>query len=67
MISQSLCPTLAVKKVVDRYEKVAGANVNFNKSEGLLLGGWRGGIPLPELYWELVAGSVSDHLEKRLG
>ncbi len=26
---------LAVKKAVERYEKVAGAKVNFDKSEGL--------------------------------
>ena len=28
--------------------KVAGAKVNLDKSEGLQLGAWRGGIPLPE-------------------
>ena len=38
----------SVKKAVERYEKVAGAKVNFDKSEGLLLGAWRGGtLPLP--------------------
>ena len=38
---------LAVKKAVERYEKVAGAKVNFDKSEGLQLGAWRRGVPLP--------------------
>ena len=38
---------LAVKEVVVRYEKVAGTKVNFDKSEGLWLGAWRGAIPLP--------------------
>ena len=38
---------LAVKEVVARYEKVAGAKVNFDKSEGLRLGALRGAIPLP--------------------
>ena len=34
---------LAVKKAVERYEKVAGAKVNFDKSEGLRLGAWKKG------------------------
>ncbi len=38
---------LAVKKAVERYEKVAGAKINFDKSEGLRLGAWRGGVSLP--------------------
>ena len=38
---------LAMKKAVERYEKLAGATVNFDKSEGLQLGAWRGAIPLP--------------------
>ena len=38
---------LAVKEVVVRYKKVAGAKVNFDKSEGLRLDAWRGSIPLP--------------------
>ena len=38
---------LAVKKAVKSYEKVAGAKVNFDKSEGLWLGAWRWGDPLP--------------------
>ena len=38
---------LAVKEAVAGYEKVAGAKVNFDKSEGLRLGAWKGGIPLP--------------------
>ena len=32
----------AVKKAVGEYERIAGAKVNFDKSEGLRLGGWRG-------------------------
>ena len=38
---------VAVKETVSRYEKVAGAKVNFDKSEGLRLGAWRGSVPLP--------------------
>ena len=38
---------LAVKKAVERYEEVAGAKINFDKSEGVRLGAWRGGVPLP--------------------
>ena len=30
-----------VKKVVVEYERIAGAKVNFDKSEGLRLGAWR--------------------------
>ena len=33
---------VAVKMAVERYEKVAGAKINFDKSEGLRLGAWRG-------------------------
>ena len=36
---------MAVKMAVERYEKVAGAKVNFDKSEGLRLGAWRGASP----------------------
>ena len=36
-----------VKRAVKKYEKVAGAKVNFVKSEGLWLGAWSGGISLP--------------------
>ena len=36
-----------VKKVVKTYEEVAGAKINFDKSEDLRLGAWRGGVPLP--------------------
>ena len=32
----------AVKKAVSEYERIAGAKVNFDKSEGLRLGAWRG-------------------------
>ena len=38
---------LAVKKAVERYEKVAGAKVNFDNSEGLRLGAWKKGGLLP--------------------
>ena len=37
----------AVKKVVSEYERIAGAKVNFDKSEGLRLGAWRGSNTLP--------------------
>ena len=37
----------AVKKAFGRYEWVAGAKVNFDKSEGLWLSAWRGGVPIP--------------------
>ena len=32
----------AVKKAVGEYERIAGAKVNFDKSEGLRLSAWRG-------------------------
>ena len=38
----------AVKKAVARYEQIAGAKIN--KSEGLRLGAWMGGVPLPGLF-----------------
>ena len=34
------------KEFVDSY-MVTGAKINFDKSEGLRLGAWRGGVPLP--------------------
>ena len=37
----------AVKKAVGEYERIAGAKVNFDKSEGLRLGAWRGSDALP--------------------
>ena len=37
----------AVKEAVVEYERIAGANVNFDKSEGLRLGAWRGSNTLP--------------------
>ena len=37
----------AVKKVVARYEQIAGGKLNFDKSKGLQLGAWRGGDFLP--------------------
>ena len=37
----------AVKKAVGEYEWIAGAKVNFDKSEGLRLGAWRGSDTLP--------------------
>ena len=33
---------LAVKKAVERYKEVAGIQKNFDKSESLQLGAWRG-------------------------
>ena len=37
----------AVKEAVVEYERIAGAKVNFDKSEGFRLGGWRGrALPL---------------------
>ena len=36
----------AVKKAVGEYERIAGAKVNLDKSEGLQLGAWRG-IAIP--------------------
>ena len=35
-----------MKKAVERHEEVASAKLNFDKSEGLRLGVWRGGVPL---------------------
>ena len=37
----------AVKVAVVEYERIAGAKVNFDKSEGLRLGAWRGSNTLP--------------------
>ena len=37
----------AVKEAVVEYERIAGAKVNFDKSEGLGLGAWRGSNTLP--------------------
>ena len=37
----------AVKKAVGEYERIAGAKVNFDESEGLRLGAWRGSDTLP--------------------
>ena len=36
-----------VKKALKRYEEVAGVKINFDKSKGLQLGAWRGGVSLP--------------------
>ena len=38
----------AVKKAVVEYERIAEAKINFDKSEGLRLGAWRGSDTLPE-------------------
>ena len=40
----------AVKEVVCEYERIAGAKVNFDKSEGLQLGAWTGSNTLPGLF-----------------
>ena len=37
-----------VKKAFGEYERITGAKVNFDKSEGLRLGAWRGSNTLPE-------------------
>ena len=37
----------AVKEAVVEYERIAGAKVNFDKSESLRLGAWRGSNTLP--------------------
>ena len=37
----------AVKKAISEYERIAGAKVNFDNSEGLRLGAWRGSETLP--------------------
>ena len=37
----------AVKEAVVEYERIAGARINFDKSEGLRLGAWRGSNSLP--------------------
>ena len=37
----------AVKKAVGEYEWIAGAKVNFDKSEGLRPGAWRGSDTFP--------------------
>ena len=36
-----------MKKAVGEYERIAGAKVNFDKSEGLRLGAWRGSDTFP--------------------
>ena len=38
----------AVKKALTRHKQMTGAKVNFDTSENLRLGTWRGGFPLPE-------------------
>ena len=37
----------AMKEAVVEYERIAGAKVNFDKSEGLRLGAWRGSNTFP--------------------
>ena len=37
-----------MKKAVVRYEGIVGAKINFEKSEVLRLGGYKGGIPQTE-------------------
>ena len=34
-----------MKAAVKRYKEVAGAKINFDKSECLRLSAWRGGVP----------------------
>ena len=53
----------AVKKVVGDYEWIAGAKVNFNKSEGLQFGAWRSSDTLPgPFHWS--DGPVLIQLER---
>ena len=40
----------AVKQVLSEYEKVPGAKINMEKSEGLQLGPWTGGVSLSDLF-----------------
>ena len=37
-----------MKKAVGEYVRITGAKVNFDKSEGLRLGAWKGSNTLPE-------------------
>ena len=37
----------AMKKSVARYDQIAGAMINFYKSEVLRLDAWKSGVPLP--------------------
>ena len=53
----------AVKKAVGEYERIAGAKVNFDKSEGLWLGAWRGSDTVPGPFrWSDVPVSMLDWL-----
>ena len=36
----------AVKKTAARYEHIVGAKINFDESEGLWLGAWKGSVSL---------------------
>ena len=38
---------LAVKMAVERYVNVAGTHLNFEQTECLRLGSWKGSFPLP--------------------
>ena len=37
----------AVKKAIAEYERIAGANANFDKSEGWRISAWKGSDTLP--------------------
>ena len=50
MIPMLMCPRRLDIKAVMRYEQISGAKINFDKSEGLRLGAWRDGVPMPELF-----------------
>ena len=55
---------VAVKEAVARYEKIAGAKANFDKSEGLRLGAWTGSVPLPGPFrWSDGSGPASSWSE----
>ena len=40
----------AVKKAVTRYEEISAVKIYFEKSEGLRLGAWTCGVPLPGFF-----------------
>ena len=45
----TVCPTTwktRLKVAVAKYKQIAGAKINFDKSKGLQLSAWRGGVPL---------------------
>ena len=49
----------AVKKAVAEYERIVGAEVNFDKSKYFWLGAWRGSDTLPRSSAEVTGPSAS--------